>query len=253
MRSEWTEQVEHDSVSPHKRIDLDQEALVTVWREQFTSAKTRAVEHESARAKCSERWRWHTPLLASALRAIAINGYLLTQSVRDLRTYMHEAARVNIEIVKCVARLAHKDPSFRALDNFREILDALGGDDVESARTLAELTLKENTPKELTSHRYCKHMGRSVLAAVLAVGEPERHQECMAYCVQKNRKYAGYPLAMLAVYRRDQAAFHAAINEILRGHVALARNVVTAMDIEPHLCVWGIGMVRLARHRGMDV
>lgn len=240
-------------MSSRKRAEPDQRSLVKRWREQYESAQLMAAEQESARAQSTERWAWHSPSLATALRLTAINGYLLFRSVGDFRSTMSQAAKVEIEVTKHFSVLAKKDASFRDLNNFREILNALAGDDMESARELAELTLKENTPKELSCHPYCRHMGRSVLTAVLGVGGPQRHVECIEYCQRKARHHVGYPMAMLAIDEMSKTGFLAAIAEILRGHAALASDERTRLEIEPHLCVWGVGIVRLARHRGMDV
>ena len=197
----------------------------------------------------------YTSALSYDYRSLANLGYLVEGDVVGFHANLALQAKYRIELFDRFDVGEPIDASWISMYAYKKLLDALASGSLDMARTLAErmggrpeLERKFDTPFETA-------MGYALKALVLG-DDAEAGKRIAAIadsCKQSGyTNLAPYGPVLKAIAERDDAALEAAFPALLAGHRRLSKGSgMFSYTDDAYLFVWGIGLLNLARSRGM--
>lgn len=135
---------------------------------------------------------------------------------------------------------------------FREVFISLCLGSPENALSLMEyikqVDLNDSTKLATAFHKAFR------LLILGTGGTPAELDENIIIFQNKYKSYTGYPLCFKAIYDQDSIAFQKGFEVLMKGHKVLSRaNNEFGNTVDSIIALWPLGIVNLARMKGMDV
>ncbi len=196
-------------------------------------------------------------LIAGSHRYIGIATYLLAHDTRRFRDSLSKAARIADSLFLRFEEGEPISPSFVSMTAYQSVFDALAADDMELARALAakmgcrhEIEKEQDHPFDLTLGYALKSFVLDDQAAMkkwsTALGQICRQAD--------NKNFHGYAETFEAMLEGDEEQATEAVRKLIDGHKNESKaNGVFSSTVDRYLCVWGLGLVNLARHKGLRI
>lgn len=195
--------------------------------------------------------------LANSLRFMGVAEYVLRGDVACFRAKLAESARMSLRLFQRHGAGEPVSGSLVTMLAYKELLDALAAGDFPLARDLAEEMGGRDALEQEHDHPFDYALGYALKAAVLADGDQLQasidafEQQCAA---PENANFVPYATLLSAIASADTIAANAALADLVKAHAKESKGQGVFKDSEDEvLCVWGIGLTNLARHRGMPV
>ena len=194
--------------------------------------------------------------LKGSVRLIGIMDYLMKGDIKSFRKGVSEGA--SLELSQYVRFDAGEpiNPSYVSMMGYKELFDALGAGDFETARALSDrLGGRPEIEKEF-DHPFTIALGYLLKSFVDGDGENVKRDRIEAFRQCQGRNWGGYTQLFEAILNDDLDQAQAAFPEIIAGHKRESKGQGMSMfdgSEDQFLSVWGIGMANLARSHGLPV
>lgn len=194
---------------------------------------------------------------ASEFRNLATVGFLVERDVTLFRSSLREATDRRARLIDRFDASDPICPSLASMMRYQELLDALASGDLDIAKALA----KRMGGRPAVERKYDRKFEIAIgyaLKAILAGDDVEaaaRLDDLERACAHKDYvNFAAYVPLLRAIVGRDSVAAEAAFPELLAGHRRESKGRGLFRDTpDSYLSVWGIGLLNLAKSRGIDV
>lgn len=195
--------------------------------------------------------------VASELRNLAVVSFLVEKDASLFRSSLAEATNRRIQLMDRFDAGDPISPSLVSMMTYQELLDALASNDLEAAKALSErmggrpaVEQGHNRDFEIAIGYALKAIVAGDDATALArIDDLERASKHKDYV-----SFAGYVPVLRAIALRNAVALEAAFPDLLAGHRRASRgNGLFSGGVDEFLCVWGVGLLNLARSRSMAV
>lgn len=193
--------------------------------------------------------------LANALWFSGVGEYLVNSNVAAYKSCLRDAANLRLSLIR---RFDNGEPiskSYISMLSYRFLFAALASGDLALSRELA-LAIGERRRLEAKSdHPFDKALGYALRAVVLETSDMKDMVAQFKLIARKpnNKDFTGYADAFDAIQRCDVSYLTSALNKIQLGHIQQSlRGGVFKDSADEVLCVWGLGLINLARSKGID-
>lgn len=193
-------------------------------------------------------------MLGQTYRDLALGGVLLNIQKSQYVEYLHKSSQIALEILK---RFDNGEPiskSFVSILCYKELFDALATGDMGLSQEYAEFLGGRPEIEKEFDHPFDIALGYALKAIVLETEDVVARLAAFRDQLSKkgNKSFKGFVEAFEAIHHRDKYAFETGLNEIVRCYPHLRKGVFDH-SLDAHLCVWGIGLINLAKHKGMVI
>ena len=193
-----------------------------------------------------------TSVVKGALRSIGVAEFVLHGSVESFRQNLSNAAKIQLSLFERHRSGEPIDESYLNVLAYKQLFDSLAVGNFETATQLAEhMTRYAKIVRHV--HPFDEHLGLAMAETIL-MNENEARDKIdafLTYCRLKDKDFIGYPSVLLGILSRDDQQVNLALLEIVKGHKKQAKRGVFKLTDDEVLCVWGVGIANLARHRGL--
>jgi hypothetical protein len=203
----------------------------------------------------------YTSMLAMDYRFIGIAEFLVDQNVTSFQTNLTKGAELKLRHFRRFESREGIDASYVSMLAYKYLLDALAATDFTLATDLARVMGgRPEIEKEHDSNFDCA-MGYALKDAVLE-GDGSARQELIRALAGPDTKTAhgfrysdfrGYGVVLDGIALRDETKVSSGLAELIEGHIRQANEGVFVETDDAYLCVWGIGLINLARSKGINV
>ena len=198
-----------------------------------------------------------TRSLASTLRLIAVLSFLVESDVDQFRACMRAATERRVRLIDQFEAGEPIIPDCVSMMRYQQLLDAAASGHFDVARALADRLGGRPKIESLDLRAFEIAMGYTMKAVVIGDDAMalERLPALEKACHHKSyANFSGYALALRGIASGDTALVKTAFSELLAGHRRLSKGRGLFSDtVDKYLSVWGLGMLNLARSRGVDV
>lgn len=195
--------------------------------------------------------------LASSLRFIGLTEYLLYNDIESFKTNLTESARIYKQLLVRYNSDDPIDPSYVTMIRYKNLFDALAVGNLQLAKEFGVLMGGRDEIEKKYDHPFDYAFGYALKSFVL-----NNRVEMERYCDEfsevcrggGNFDFAGYAQMFKAIINQDSAEANKALASIVKGHVRQSKGRGVFKDTENEwLCIWGIGIVNLAKSYGLEV
>ena len=196
-----------------------------------------------------------TSSVIGTLRFLAVADYILDGDVRALRYGLVEAASLRRRLFDRYDAGESISPSYVSMLAYKALFNALAAGSLDESRALAERMGGRASIEDEYDRPFDIAMGYALKSVV--IGDDNAALEGIAalgrVCEdQENSDYIGYPGVLGAIVRGDPEMGESALDAVIAGHKRQMKGAGLFRDTEDELlCVWGVGLVNLARMRGL--
>lgn len=183
-------------------------------------------------------------------RFFAVTSYILDKDREGFFEHLKKSVDYQIKL------FSQEDEKRRLheyrVPTFREVFISLCLGSPENALSLMEyikqVDLNDSTKLATAFHKAFR------LLILGTGGTPAELDENIIIFQNKYKSYAGYPLCFKAIYDQDSIAFQKGFEVLMKGHKVLSRaNNEFGNTVDSIIALWPLGIVNLARMKGMDV
>lgn len=195
--------------------------------------------------------------LADTLRLIGVSEYLVFGNIDSFKEKLTESVKLCLNLLIRFNSGEPIDESYVTMIRYKNLFDALAVGDLELAKEFAALMGGRDEIEKRNDHPFDYAFGYTLKAFVL-----NNRSDMERYCEEfsevcrgdGNFDFSGYAQMFRAILDNDGAAANKAVASIIKGHIkqTKGRGVFKYTDDE-RLCIWGIGIVNLARFYGLEV
>ncbi|THB69293.1 MAG: hypothetical protein D6B28_11710 [Gammaproteobacteria bacterium] len=193
--------------------------------------------------------------LANLLRFVGVAQYVINADKQAFIKALQESANIRIKIIE---RFDNGEPiskSYVSVIAYKHLFSALSSGDFELSIRLASLVGGRKEIETEYDHPFDIAFGYALKAMVLnSVDQEEQVMRLRAIASEsENKDFICYANAFSAIQKNDSDLFMSAINEVISAHKrqSIGNGVFKGLEDEV-LCVWGIGLVNLAKQRGIE-
>ncbi|HAS6360216.1 TPA: hypothetical protein RQJ98_000526 [Vibrio vulnificus] len=195
-----------------------------------------------------------TTSLAGTLRFLAVANLKLEGDVQGFKEALSRAASCRLTLFKRSKNGEAIPPSYLAMISYKSLFDALAAGDYELSKELASVMGGRDEIEKENDHPFDRALGYALKALVLnADDQAEKIEQFRSAASESdNTDFLGYAEAFEAIKNSDSELFVSALQHLLLGHKKQCKGSGVFKDSEDEvLCVWGIGLVNLAKSRGL--
>lgn len=190
-------------------------------------------------------------------RLFALCDYKLRGDIEGFRKNLRDSAALTKSFFD---RYNEGDPipeSFVTMNSFYELLDALASGDFELSKSFAQVMGGRESIEIENDHPFDRAFGYALRALILDYRTDLDHWLKLANSEVKRsdvKYFQGYVDGLYAIRDKDNEKFQEAMNKILKDHKKLCQPGGIYDDTkEEALCFGGLGLINLARDKGLDV
>lgn len=198
-----------------------------------------------------------TNSLTGTLRFLAVADYVLEGNVQACKAGLAEAASLRKQLLDRFDSGESISPSYVSMLTYKGLFNALASGDAAVSRELAERMGGREAVESEYDRPFDIAMGYA-LKAVLADddGASRPYVEALERACQEpeNADFKGYASVLRAILSQDAKSGESALDEVIAGHRRQSKGRGLFKDTEDEvLCVWGVGIINLARMRGLAI
>ncbi len=193
-----------------------------------------------------------TAMLALTYRFIGINEFLLNSDIDSFQKNLTKAAQLRLNLFRRYESGEGIDPSYVSMLSYKSVFDALAANEWRIATDLAQMMGGRSDIENEYDHYFDFAFGYA-LKAVIASTDDHSVLESFNEIVQEKEfsGFQGYGIALKGIVLRDDELVNSGLMSIVDGHRNEARNGVFKGTDDEFLCVWGVGLSNLAKHKGL--
>ena len=195
--------------------------------------------------------------MKSAKRFFALCDYKLHHDIKSFRKNLRDSSALVKSLYDRYNQGESIDESFVTMNSYDHILDALAAGDFSLAKDFAQVIGGREAIEKENDHPFDFAFGYALKSLLL------NHQTDLEYWLpiansevkRPDVKYfQAYVDSLYALKNKDIEAFNNAMTQLLQDHrkMCQARGLLEN-TVDEALCFWGLGLVNLARHRGLEV
>lgn len=195
-------------------------------------------------------------VLSNVLRLFGVAEYIVNHDVGIFRKSLHEAASIKLKTIQRFDSGEMISGSLVSMLVYRSLFDALASDDFALSEKLASAMGGRDRIEEKNDHPFDKALGYALKALVLNLdNQADRVTSFKAVTNEpENKDFTGYAEGFEAIQNNDSTLFLSALHSVISGHKKQCKGSGIFKDTEDEvLCVWGLGLINLAKLRGLDV
>jgi len=195
--------------------------------------------------------------VASKLRNLAVVGFLVEKDVDLFRSSLAEATSRRIRLIDRFDAGDPISPSLASMMTYQALFDALASNDLEAATVLSDRMGGRPAVEQEYDRDFEIAIGyalKAILAADDATALARLDDLERASAHKDYISFASYVSVLRAIVLRNSMALEAVFPDLLAGHrcASKGRGLFNG-GVDEFLCVWGVGLLNLARSRGMAV
>jgi len=195
-------------------------------------------------------------VLSNVLRLSGIAEYVVNHDVGIFKKRLREAASIKLKIIQRFDSGEMISGSLVSMLVYKSLFDALASGDFSLSEKLASAMGGRNQIEEKNDHPFDRAFGYALKALVLNLDDQaDRVASFKAVTNEpENKDFAGYAEGLEAIQNNDSIWFLSALHRVISGHKKQCKGSGVFKDTEDEvLCVWGLGLINLAKLRGLDV
>lgn len=194
---------------------------------------------------------------ASKLRNLAAISFLVEKDKMLFRSSLVKATDCRVQLIDRFDAGDQIPPSVVSMMLYQKLLDALASADLNVAKTLGK-RMGGRPAVELKYDREFEIAFGYALKAILEdddIAATARIDDLERSCVHEDyQNFAGCAPVLRAIVTRDSVAFETVFPQFLVGQRRESNGRGLFSDApDKYLSIWGIGLINLAKSRGMDV
>jgi hypothetical protein len=197
-----------------------------------------------------------TTSLAGTLRFLAVANLKLEGDVQGFREALSRAVSCRLALFERSKNGEAIPPSYLAMISYKSLFDALASGDYGLSKELASVMGGREKIEKENDHPFDRALGYALKALVLnADDQEEKIAQFKAIASESdNVDFLGYAEAFVAIKNNDADLFASALQSVLSGHNNQCKGSGFFKDSEDEvLCVWGVGLINLAKERGLAI
>lgn len=200
---------------------------------------------------------WTQSSISSRYHLLAVAAYCFQHDIQSFRDQLSESARYRKMLFEKREQGEPIDDSYVSMHSFQHVLNALAAANFNLAKSFVKLMGGRNEIELAHDHPFDRALGYCLKAVILDDEYTYAKWLSKMYEASTEKqvvRLAGYADALKAIHDRDKDAFDQAIQKIVTDHKVLCRKG-GLFDNNPDeiICLWGLGLVNLARFKGLDV
>lgn len=195
--------------------------------------------------------------VAGSLRFIGVAEYLVNGDIIQFNSQLKRASDIEYNLF---LRYDSGEPiaeSYVSMLAYKSIFDALAACEFDLAKNFAMVIGGRDKMEKYFDHPFDYAMGYTLKSIVLQdveMMDKWSRDFTMVSTKKGNSNFSGYASMFIAIKDKDNNKAREALDEIVKGHIKLSKGRGVFKDTEDELlCVWGLGIVNLARYLGLDV
>ena len=186
------------------------------------------------------------------LKRYGLLEYLVNADVIAFRKNLQASAQIQLKIIQRFDQGEPISESLVSMFTYPSLFHAMAANDFVLAKALATVMGGRYELEKRNSHPFPKTFGYALKSVVL--NAEDQIEKVAAFRERTTKRgcksYAGYADAFEAIYNNDTVAFHNALENIAKSYKRIQDIKYT---IDELLCIYGVGVVNLGKHRGMDI
>jgi len=194
---------------------------------------------------------------ALSLRSIGVLEYLLNKNIKIFKMNLAETSRIRLNLFRRYDQGEPISKSYVSMIAYQYIFNALAAANFTIAEELAAILGGRDAIEREFDHPFDYNFGYTLKWSVLKNPNEIRIpvKRFSEICQEKlHLDFKGYVMMFNAILNKDSHLAKESVNAIIEGHEKLSKGrAVFAYSDDKFLCVWGIGIVNLARNSGLDV
>lgn len=195
--------------------------------------------------------------LGDSLRFIGVAEYVLNGDIASFRSKLAASANGRLQLFQRYETGEPISKSYMAMLSYKWLLDALAAGDFSMAHDLASMMGGRDALEREYDHPFDYALGYALRAVVLGeAGEmAERIPAFRHECTKRgNANFMPYAELFAAIAKGDVEAANQSLKQLVELHKKESKGRGIFRDSEDEVvCVWGLGVANLARHRGLAV
>jgi hypothetical protein len=223
----------------------------------------------NAADKLKDREGTYTNNLGKHHRFLGIAMFLVDRDVSAFRSHLAKSAESKLSHFQRAQAGEPVDGSYLSMLAFNQLFDALAASAFPLAINLATIIGGRADIEQEHDTPFTRAMGYALKETVLdeggaavdqlnaLVAGPERaldsQEERDPEEGLKYTDFRGYASTMQGIRARDERAVNTGLATIAEGHMRQSKRGRFCDDDDKYLCVWGLALANLARHRGIPV
>ncbi len=222
--------------------------LYEIWKEDFCVVEANAKNAKKDADGCC------TAILASSLRGFGIAEYILHSDVKLFQKYLTRSVKLRMSLFERADNQEKIASSYLAMLSYEELFSSLAVGDFELAKEYAMFMGGRSEIEKEFDHSFDNKLGYTLKYFVLM--DSEREQIALAAFIDEcnksdNEDFQGYANLFQAIHDQDLELAEKALSQLAKGHVRQSKRGVFKDTDDEMLSIWGVGMVNLARSRGL--
>jgi hypothetical protein len=194
-------------------------------------------------------------VLSNTLRFTGVAVYAVNSDSVACKAFLQEAASIRLELIKRFNAGEKISESYVSMLSYKPLFNALASGDFKLARELAMVMGGREKIESEYDHPFDSSLGYALKALVLDASDQEEKIAQFNAIVNEpgNKDFVGYAEAFEAIQNKDVKQFVLALQAVILGHKNQCKgNGVFKGTEDEVLCVWGVGLVNLAKSKGLE-
>lgn len=194
--------------------------------------------------------------LANLLRFTGVAEYMVNSDVTSFKSYLKDAGKIRMKLLHRFEDGEPVSKSYISMLGYKSLFTVLASGDFESSKKLAALIGERDQIEAEYDHPFDRVLGYALKSLVLNTNDQaEKIAQFKAITNEsENQDFVGYVDGFDAIQNDNAESFAYALRRIISGHKKQCKGSGVFKDTEDEvLCVWGIGLVKLANARGLRV
>lgn len=194
--------------------------------------------------------------LANLFRFAGVGEYIVNSNVTAFKSYLKEAAKLRLNLIRRFDGGEDVSKSYVTMLSYKSLFSALASGDFLLSKDLASVMGGREKIEAKSDHPFDMALGYALKALVLnAEDQKEKVAQLKSVASEPgNRDFVGYAVAFEAIVNTDVDSFVSALQSVVEGHKKQCKGNGVFKDAEDEvLCVWGVGLVNLAKLKGLEV
>jgi hypothetical protein len=193
--------------------------------------------------------------LANLLRFAGVGEYLINSDVPAFKLYLKEAANIKLNLIQRFENGEEISKSYVSMLSYKALFTALASGDFELSESLASVIGGRENIENENDHPFDIALGYAL--KTLASNADDQAEKIGLFKIVANEAdnsdFVGYAEAFAAILNNEVESFLSALQSVVSGHKKQSKGSGIFKGLEDEaLSVWGIGLVNLAKFRGLE-
>lgn len=197
-----------------------------------------------------------TSRLAHEIRIHSISDYVLNHNKNIFYAGIKKYVRLKQKLLALYDSGKSIDESYVTMTNFQVLFDALATGDMVLSEAFAQRLGGRYEPEKNNDSFFARSIGYLLKSLVLKNDEEARKWllQFLCACINpENRNFCGYAEIFSAILEQNLVKAERGFKLLMDGHQSEVETGIFYSTMDQYLCMWGLGMAKLAYSRGLFV